>query len=167
MPFCNCEPKTSPAAEASCCKVESTEPNTNYYRLAASATAHCLTGCSIGEFIGLAVGVSLGWSAWPIIILGTTLAYISGFAFTLIPLMKHKKMSLKSAFKIIWIGEAISIFVMEFAMNFTDYHVGGMTAGSVWTTQFWTGFAIALVAGYIAAYPINYWMLKKNLKNCH
>ena len=167
MPFCNCEPETTTKAQDACCQARPTETDTNYYRLAASATAHCLTGCSIGEFIGLAIGVSLGWSPWPIIILGTTLAYISGFAFTLIPLMRHKKMSLGSAFKLIWIGEAVSIFVMEFAMNFTDFHMGGMTAGSMWTSQFWIGFAIALAAGYAAAYPINYWMLKRNLKNCH
>lgn len=154
-------------AKTTCCHTKDATRETNYYNLAVSATIHCLTGCSVGEFLGLAIGVSLGWSVWPIIILDTTLAYITGFAFTLIPLMRYKKMSLKSAFKLIWIGEVVSIFVMEFAMNFTDYHMGGMAVGSIWTTSFWTSFGVALVAGYIAAYPVNYWMLKKNLKNCH
>lgn len=136
-------------------------------RVAASATVHCLTGCFIGEFIGLVIGVSLGFSVFWIIVLSTTLAFISGFALSLIPLMRHKKMSLKSAFKILWLGETISISVMEFAMNLTDYLSGGMTVDSIWNTTFWVGIIFAAIAGYIAAYPINYWMIKRNIKKCH
>ncbi|MBT4937274.1 DUF4396 domain-containing protein [Candidatus Peregrinibacteria bacterium] len=136
-------------------------------RVAASATVHCLTGCFIGEFIGLVIGVSLGFSVLWIIVLDTTLAFITGFALSLIPLMRHKKMSLKSAFKILWLGEVISISVMEFAMNLTDYLSGGMTVDSIWNSTFWVGVILAAIAGYIAAYPFNYWMIKKNMKKCH
>lgn len=136
-------------------------------RIAVSATIHCLIGCSIGEFIGLAVGVQLALSVAAIITLSTTLAFITGLGLTLIPIMKYQKMSFSSAFKIIWLGEVISIAVMEFAMNFADYHAGGMTAGSVLHPRFWLGFLVALPAGFIAAFPVNYWMIKRNIKKCH
>ena len=69
--------------------------------------------------------------------------------------------------KIIWLGEVISIAVMEFAMNFVDYHVGGMTVASILNPRFWLGFLAALIAGFIAAFPVNYWMIKRNIKKCH
>ncbi len=147
------------------CKDSSIKPSE--YRTAVSATIHCLVGCSIGEFLGLFIGVSLGLPIWGIITLGTTLAFISGFLLTLIPIMRHKKMSLSQAFKIIWLGETISIAIMELAMNLTDYYYGGMSVSSVWNVTFWTGFLIALPAGFIAAYPVNLAMLRKGLKNCH
>ncbi len=134
---------------------------------AATVTLHCLTGCSIGEFIGLAIGVHFGLSVTVTIVLATALAFITGFALTLIPLVYHGSMSLALAFKTVWLGEVISIGVMEIAMNATDYLVGGMSAASVIDTIFWTGFAAALVAGYICAYPVNFYMLKRNMPRCH
>ena len=136
-------------------------------RTAASATVHCLTGCSIGEFLGLAIGVSLGWAPWQTITLAVVLAFISGYALSLIPLMRGRGLSFTAAFKIIWLGELISIGVMELAMNIADYQAGGMHATSVLDPVFWIGFAAALTAGFVAAYPVNYWMLKRNMKACH
>jgi len=135
--------------------------------LATSATLHCLSGCAIGEFIGLAIGVSLGLDPWATMALATVLGFVSGYSLGLAPLVRQG-MTLAQAFKTIWLGETISIAVMELAMNFTDYHVGGVTTGSVLSLQFWLGYAAALPAGFIAAWPVNYWLLKKNLKKqCH
>lgn len=134
---------------------------------AASATLHCLTGCVIGEFAGLAMGVHYGWEPMTTIIVATVLAFISGFALTLIPLMKGRGLSFAQAWKIVWIGETISIGVMEVAMNFTDYHMGGMSVSSLTDPLFWTSFFVAVCAGFIAAFPVNWWLLSRNLKNCH
>jgi len=136
-------------------------------KLATSATFHCLIGCAIGEFIGLAIGVSLGLGPWVTMGLATILGFISGFALSLIPLMRSG-LSLWVSFRSIWLGETISIAVMEFAMNFADYQVGGVTTDTMFDPLFWGGFGAAIVAGFIAAWPINFFMLKKNLKQpCH
>lgn len=135
-------------------------------RMAASATLHCLTGCAIGEFAGLAIGVSLGLGAWPTMLLATVLAYISGYTLGLVPLVRSGH-SWGQAWRLIWLGETVSIAVMEVAMNFTDYHVGGVTAASVFSWPFWLGFAAAVPAGFVAALPVNWWLLKRNLKSCH
>ncbi len=136
------------------------------WRAAASVTAHCLTGCAIGEFIGLAIGVSLGLPVHITITLAVVLSFISGFALTLIPMMR-RGVSLAAAFKTVWLGEVISISVMELMMNLIDYHMGGMRAVSLMHWQYWEAFAAAMVAGYFAALPVNKWMLSRNMKNCH
>ena len=71
------------------------------------------------------------------------------------------------ALKLIWVGEAISIGVMEIVMNAVDYSVGGMQAGSVFAPIFWIGIAVAIPAGFLAAWPVNWWLLKRDLKACH
>src|SRR5687768_703642 len=75
---------------------------------AAYATLHCLTGCVIGEVAGLMIGVSLGFHPYTTMAFSTVLAYITGFALTIFPLMKRTGFGFKSALKAIWIGEAIS-----------------------------------------------------------
>jgi len=136
-------------------------------RTSAQATMHCLTGCVIGEVAGLALGVTLGLGIWPTIILATTLAYVTGITLGLLPVMKNRGVSLVEAFRIIWIGEVVSIGVMEVAMNFADYQMGGMTAPSVASWMFWRGILVAVPVGFLAAWPINYWLLRQNLKACH
>lgn len=136
-------------------------------RLTTSATVHCLTGCAIGELAGLLIGVSLGLNPWATMALATVLGFASGYALGLRPLVKQG-MGVGQAFRAIWLGETISIAVMEFAMNFTDYHVGGVAVASVLAPRFWLGYALALPAGFLVAWPVNYWLLKRNVKEaCH
>ena len=137
------------------------------FRTSAQATLHCLTGCVIGEVAGLAIGVSLGLGVWPTIILATVLAYVTGMTLGLIPVMRDRQVGLLEALRIIWIGEVISIGVMEIVMNAVDYHMGGKTAPSVASWMFWRGIILAVPAGFLAAWPVNYWLLKRELKSCH
>ena len=133
----------------------------------AQVTLHCLTGCTIGEVAGLLIGVGLGLSVGPIIILATTLAYLSGITLGLVPVIRNQNKTFFEALKLIWIGEVVSIGVMEIAMNTIDYAVGGMQAGSILSPTFWMGIAAAIPAGFLAAWPVNWWLLKRDLKKCH
>ena len=142
-------------------------PGGGALRTSAQATLHCLTGCVIGEVVGLAIGVTFGLGIWPTIILATTLAYLTGITLGLLPVMKNRGVGLIEAFRIIWIGEVISIGVMEIVMNFVDYHMGGMAAPSILSWMFWRGILLAVPAGFLAAWPVNYWLLKRELKVCH
>ena len=165
-----------PAPAASCCTAAkpADTPHAHHAhagdtpaRIATAATLHCLTGCAIGEIAGLMIGVSLGIGVWPTMLLATVLAYASGFSLGLLPLVR-RGMGFMQALRTIWLGEAISIAVMEIAMNFTDYHMGGMGVGSILHPRFWLGFAVALPAGFIAAWPVNWWLLKRKIKApCH
>lgn len=136
-------------------------------QLAARSTLHCLTGCIIGEVAGLAIGIEAGLSTAVTIILATGLAYLSGFTLGLVPVMKSRGLSLLAAFKLIWLGEAISIGVMEIVMNWVDYEMGGMAAATILSWSFFRGLAAAVPAGFLAAWPVNYWLLGRELKACH
>src|ERR671939_358085 len=60
----------------------------NLNGLARSATTHCLTGCALGEFAGMAIATALGWGNAPQIALAVALAYLFGFALTAMPLAR-------------------------------------------------------------------------------
>ena len=137
------------------------------WRLAAHATLHCLTGCIIGELVGVFIGIEAGLSAAHTIVLATALSYLSGFTLGLWPVMKERGLSLAAAFKVIWIGEAVSIGVMEIVMNAVDYSLGGMAAASFCSWQSIRGLLFAIPAGFLAAWPVNYWLLSRDLKACH
>ena len=62
-------------------------------RLAFQATLHCMTGCAIGEIAGMVIGTALGWGMWETVGLAVTLAFITGFALTMIPLMRSRHAS--------------------------------------------------------------------------
>ena len=139
----------------------------NPFVTSAQATIHCLIGCVIGEVAGLMIAISLGLAVWPTIALATILAYASGMTLGLVPIVRNQGKTFRQALKLIWIGEVISIGVMEIAMNWADYAVGGMQAGSVLDPIFWVGIAIAIPAGFLAAWPVNWWLIKRDLKKCH
>lgn len=136
-------------------------------KLATHATVHCLLGCAIGELAGLMIGVSLGFDPWATIALATVLGFASGYVLGLVPLVRTGK-TWGEAFRMIWLGETISIGVMELVMNVVDYNLGGVHASSVMSFQFWIGYLFALPAGFIAAWPVNYWLLGREIKRpCH
>lgn len=139
----------------------------NPYLTSAQATIHCLVGCVIGEVMGLIVGIALGLPVWQTIALATTLAYASGMTLGVVPVMRHQGKPFLQALKLIWFGEVLSIGVMEIAMNWADYAVGGMQAGSILEPVFWYGILIAVPTGFLAAWPVNYWLIKRDMKKCH
>lgn len=132
----------------------------------AQATVHCLTGCVIGEVAGLLIGVALGLDVWLILTLATALAYLSGFTLGVVPLMGRESLGFLAGLRVIWV-EVISIGVMEIVMNVADYYVGGVQAQSVFSGVFWLGIIVAVPAGFLAAWPVNFWLIKRNLKSCH
>ena len=142
-------------------------PGASQWRLAAHSTLHCLTGCVIGETIGLAIGVEMGLAAGSIITFATVLSYVSGFTLGLVPLIRERGISLIAALKIIWIGEVISIAVMEIAMNAADYGMGGMGVKTMFSWIWLRSLLVAVPVGFLAAWPVNYWLLKRDLKKCH
>jgi hypothetical protein len=136
------------------------------WRGAASVTVHCLTGCAIGELLGLAVGVSLGWPPRLTVTLAVALSFLSGFALTLIPMLR-RGFGFADSLRTVWLGEVISISVMELVMNLVDYQMGGMRGVSLASGRYWEAFALALAGGFLAAWPVNAWMLSRNMKRCH
>ena len=136
------------------------------WRAAAIVTLHCLSGCLIGEWIGLAIGVALALPRGVTAVLATLLAYVSGFGLTISPLLRSG-MSFRPALTTVFVGEAVSIGVMEVAMNAVDFAMGGMGVRSLFVPRYWEALAVATVAGFLGAWPVNFWLLGRNVKRCH
>ena len=130
-------------------------------------TLHCLVGCSIGELLGLVIGTLAGFTAVATMGLAVVLAFVVGMSLAVLPVMRRHGMGLRRALATVWLGEVMSITVMEIAMNGVDWWLGGIQAGSLAAPIFWIGFAVAVPAGFVAAWPVNWWLLRRNLKHCH
>jgi hypothetical protein len=99
-------------------------------RLALSATIHCLTGCSIGEILGLVIATQLGWHDLPSILLAIVLAFVFGYALTLRPLLTSG-VAFGSAMGLAFAADTLSITVMEIVDTAIIVAIpGAMDAGS-------------------------------------
>ncbi len=85
---------------------------TSINRLAFSATVHCLTGCAIGEILGLAIATALGWHDLPSVVLAIVLAFMFGYALTIRPLVADG-MPLRQAGRLAVASDTLSITTME------------------------------------------------------
>ena len=129
-------------------------------RLAFSATVHCLTGCAIGEVLGMVIGTALGWGNLETIALAVVLAFIFGYSLTMLPLLRSG-MALRQAIGLALAADTISITIMEIVDNLVMAVIpGAMDAGLV-NPVFWIGMAAALTAAYAAAYPVNRHLLRR------
>jgi uncharacterized protein DUF4396 len=123
-------------------------------RLAFSATLHCLTGCAIGEILGLVIATALGWGNAASIAIAILLAFVFGYSFTLVPLLRAGVV-LATAVGLALISDTLSIAVMELVDNtIILLWPGAMDAGLA-DLLFWGSLAIALAVAFVAAFPVN------------
>lgn len=136
------------------------------WQLAMSATLHCLLGCGIGEVVGMSIAMSLGWATWPSIALSVTLGFVGGFALGVRPWLRDGY-TFRQALKAVLIAEGLSIVVMEAAEVLTQVHVLGLRDAHWTTGLFWLGMAGALAVGFVAAYPVNLWLIRRGVPHRH
>jgi hypothetical protein len=127
-------------------------------RLAFSATVHCLSGCAVGEVLGMVIGTWRGWSNAPTMILAIVLAFFFGYAFTLVPLVRAG-LALGSALRLALASDTLSILVMEIVDNLIMLLVPGAMDAHLDQLLFWGSLAGALVIAGAAAFPINRWLI--------
>jgi hypothetical protein len=85
-------------------------------RSAYSATVHCLTGCAIGEILGLVIATAAGWSTVPSIAIAVVLAFMFGYPFTLGPVLRAG-VPMRRALRLAFASDTASIAVMEIVDN--------------------------------------------------
>ena len=129
-------------------------------RLAFSATVHCLTGCAIGEVLGLVIGTALGWGNAATIALAVVLAFIFGYALTMIPLLKSG-LALSNALSLAFAADTISITVMEIVDNAIMLVIPGAMDAGLANPLFWASLAFALAVAGVAAFPVNRWLIAR------
>jgi hypothetical protein len=129
-------------------------------QLAFSATWHCLTGCAVGEVLGVAIGTALDWSNAPTIALAIVLAFFFGYSFTAVPLLRSG-LALGAAAGIALAADTISIAVMEIVDNAVILIVPGAMEAGLADPLFWGSLAFALAIAFVAAYPVNRWLIAR------
>jgi hypothetical protein len=129
-------------------------------RLALSATLHCLTGCAIGEVLGMVIGTALGWSAGPTIVLAVALAFVFGYAFTVVPLLRSG-LPPRVALRLALAADTLSITVMEIVDNLVMLAIPGAMDAGLGEPLFWLSLAVALAVAGVAAYPVNRWLIAR------
>ncbi len=139
---------------------------TSNLRLAVMATLHCLVGCGIGEIVGVVIGTALGWGMWETMGLAVALGFVFGFGLGVIPLLRAG-MPVRAAFKVILVSEGLSIAVMESAEVAAQILTPGVMEAGLTDGLFWFGMGIALLAGFVAALPVNIIMIGRGIRHVH
>jgi hypothetical protein len=129
-------------------------------RVAFSATAHCLTGCAIGEVLGVIIGTALGWGNFETIVLAIALAFLFGYSLTMLPLLRAG-LAFAAAVPLALASDTLSIAVMEFVDNAILLVVPGAMEAGLDTLLFWASLAFALLIAGMAAYPVNRYLIAR------
>jgi uncharacterized protein DUF4396 len=133
---------------------------TSLNQLAFSATGHCLTGCAIGEVLGLIIADALGWGNVASIVLAVVLAFFFGYSLTMVPLLRAD-VALASAIPLAFASDTLSIAVMEIVDNLIMLVIpGAMEAGPL-DLLFWGSLAVALAIAFVAAFPVNRYLISR------
>ncbi|MFC7495402.1 MULTISPECIES: DUF4396 domain-containing protein [unclassified Nocardioides] len=130
------------------------------WRMAVTATRHCLTGCAIGEVLGMALATWWGWSDAPSIALAVGLAFFFGYLLTFAG-QRRAGVDVRNAIRIALAADTVSILVMEIVDNgFLLLIPGAMEAGLAdWF--FWGSLAAALAVAFVVTVPVNHWMIRR------
>ncbi len=134
--------------------------------LAHSATLHCLLGCGIGEVVGVIIGTALGLSILITLVLAVVLGFVFGFIFGMWPLLRAG-FDFSRALHQVFIAETLSIVVMEATEVLVQVYTPGVMEAGLSSWIFWLGMGIALAAGYVAAFPVNYILVGKGIRHIH
>ena len=124
------------------------------WAMAAIATLHCLTGCAIGEVLGIVIGTALGWGTAPTIALAVGLAFTFGYALTMHPLLASG-LPVRQAVRTALAADTVSIVVMEISDNAVMLAIPGAMAAGLADPLFWGALALALAIAFVVTTPVN------------
>ena len=125
---------------------------------AVSATLHCLTGCAVGEVLGMILSTWWGWGNVGSIVLSVVLAFFFGYLLTFSSVRRHGA-SPRESVRLALASDTVSIATMEVVDNLFILVVPGAMAAGLDTTLFWWSLAVSLAVAFVAAVPVNHWLI--------
>jgi hypothetical protein len=129
-------------------------------RLALSATVHCLTGCSIGEVLGMVIGTALSLGNGSTIALAVVLAFLFGYLLTMLPLLRAGVV-LRTALGLAFASDTVSITIMEIVDNAVMLVIPGAMDAGLGEFRFWGSLALSLLIAGLAAFPVVRWLIAR------
>jgi hypothetical protein len=130
------------------------------WRIAILSTLHCLTGCAIGEVIGMVIATALGLSNAPSIALATVLAFTFGYALTLGPVLRAG-IPMKRALRLAFASDTLSITTMEIVDNAFILLIPGAMAAGLADGLFWWSLLVSLAIAFVVTVPVNRWLIAR------
>jgi hypothetical protein len=128
------------------------------WRAAISATLHCLTGCAIGEVLGMVLATWWGWGDVASIALAVALAFFFGYLLTFTN-VRRAGLDVRNAIRIALAADTVSILVMEVVDNAFLLAVPGAMEAGLTSWLFWWSLAVALAVAFVLTVPVNRWMI--------
>ncbi|MET8078339.1 DUF4396 domain-containing protein [Streptomyces sp. NPDC005303] len=128
------------------------------WAVAVQATLHCLTGCAIGEVLGMVIGTALGWGNLPTTVLAIVLAFFFGYSLTLRGVLKTG-MGFRAALRVALAADTLSIAVMELIDNGVIVLWPDAMDAKLTDLLFWASLAISLAIAFVVTVPVNKWMI--------
>jgi hypothetical protein len=123
-------------------------------RLAVQATLHCLTGCAIGEILGMVIATAVGLANVPSIALAVVLAFTFGYSLTMLPLVRAG-LPVRRALGLALAADTVSIVTMELVDNAFIVAVPGAMSAGLSDALFWISLAASLVVAFTVTVPVN------------
>jgi len=129
-------------------------------RLAVRATNHCLTGCGIGEVLGMVLATWWGWGDAASVALAVFLAFLFGYSLTLIPLLRAGT-AVKAAIGIALVADTLSIATMELVDNAILLTWPGAMDAYLDDALFWVALGIALAVAWGPTFLVNRALIRR------
>ena len=130
------------------------------WAMAATATLHCLTGCAIGEVLGMVIGTATGMNNAATVVLSIALAFVFGYALTMRGVLASG-IGVRQALRVALAADTVSIAVMEIVDNGVILAVPGAMDAGLADVLFWGTLAFSLVVAFVVTTPVNRWMISK------
>jgi hypothetical protein len=127
---------------------------------AVSATLHCLTGCAVGEVLGMVLSTWWGWGNATSIALSVVLAFFFGYLLTFTSVRRHGA-SPREGVRLALASDTVSITSMEVVDNLIVLVVPGAMAAGLATTLFWGSLALSLAVAFVITVPVNRWLIAR------
>ncbi|WP_394298420.1 DUF4396 domain-containing protein [Streptomyces achromogenes] len=128
------------------------------WSMAAQATLHCLTGCAIGEVLGMILGTAFGWGNLPTMLLAIALAFFFGYSLTLRGVLRAG-VDFRTAFRVALAADTLSIAVMELIDNGVILIWPSAMDAMLSDALFWISLAVSLVIAFLVTTPVNKWTI--------
>jgi hypothetical protein len=130
------------------------------WRMAVTATRHCLTGCAIGEITGMVLSTWWGWGNTANIVLSISLAFLFGYLLTYTG-VRRMGADNRTAVQAALASDTVSILTMEIVDTLFLLVVPGAMDATLDTALFWWSLAAALAVAFFAAVPVNHWLIQR------
>ena len=133
---------------------------TTAWSSAVSATLHCLTGCAIGEVLGMVLSTWWGWGNTGSIALSVVLAFFFGYLLTFTSLRRHG-VPAPEAVRLALASDTVSITSMEIVDNLIVLLIPGAMAAGLASGLFWGSLAVSLAIAFVVTVPVNRWLISR------